>query len=676
MASSPSSPKSHASGNSSFSNSRASLPSNLPYSPGGGTPALPPPSSGWNSVEDRLSIFRALFIVESAVLVGAIIIGYLEDLTAVDALYWAATVITTVGYGDIALSQSKSRGLTILYVFVSLGFVTFAFERLQTLVLKNLETSIIAHVNNESAALQTKAGTKYLKLIYSFVSVVAFILVGMAVFMYHEGWSVSDAFFFCVVTLTSVGYGDIFPRSPRGRLFCFFYMITGTIVVGFAISNIVTSALSGRSSVKMWRDLSKHDRRSHRLQQLRQMSGSRDPDSFNLASAGGVPEDAEELHDGEGAGDEELGRSRRLMTSPKVFPAPLDSGFRSGGSSGHSPRHLSPTLATMVVSIMSRRVSTSSSIVVPDDMNVAVRLRLLFRVTYVKLKKLAVRASKVLQSYFVVTVFWLNCLFVGLLVSQAEGWSYLDGVYFMVVTTCTIGYGDLYPHKTYVRVLFAFYMLFAIAGVSLAISHLQSAMVERQMKALTNRVPPAPSRFNSTFTAFWKYRLLIQDASLWILFLLVGAGFYSLSEGWSYADALYFVVISLATIGFGDFAPWTTRGKLVTIFYLPVGLVLAGGVIARASMIMESDNIEKSVEVVAQAKKSVLQRALATKLGYLRVRMKQREVGRSRHLDHQSRRLAAAEGASPGTLSDSLTSSGPRVRLGRVLVSLQEEALD
>ena len=38
------------------------------------------------------------------------------------------------------------------------------------------------------------------------------------------------------------------------------------------------------------------------------------------------------------------------------------------------------------------------------------------------------------------------------------------------------------------------------------------------------------------------------------LFLLPAYGFHYL-EGWSYADSIYFTVISLTTIGFGDFSP-------------------------------------------------------------------------------------------------------------------------
>lgn len=47
---------------------------------------------------------------------------------------------------------------------------------------------------------------------------------------------------------------------------------------------------------------------------------------------------------------------------------------------------------------------------------------------------------------------------------------------------------------------------------------------------------------------------------------------YHFLEGWSYVDSLYFSVITLTTIGYGDFSPQTDAGKLFTIFYIIIGL--------------------------------------------------------------------------------------------------------
>ena len=59
--------------------------------------------------------------------------------------------------------------------------------------------------------------------------------------------------------------------------------------------------------------------------------------------------------------------------------------------------------------------------------------------------------------------------------------------------------------------------------------------------------------------------------------LLIGTFAYHWLEGWSYLDSLYFCVISLATIGYGDLAPTTPEARLFTIFYVinGIGILLA-----------------------------------------------------------------------------------------------------
>jgi voltage-gated potassium channel len=54
--------------------------------------------------------------------------------------------------------------------------------------------------------------------------------------------------------------------------------------------------------------------------------------------------------------------------------------------------------------------------------------------------------------------------------------------------------------------------------------------------------------------------------------LIVGVAFYTVFEGWSVADALYFSAMSLATVGYGDIVPDTTIGKLFTVVYVLVGI--------------------------------------------------------------------------------------------------------
>ncbi len=56
------------------------------------------------------------------------------------------------------------------------------------------------------------------------------------------------------------------------------------------------------------------------------------------------------------------------------------------------------------------------------------------------------------------------------------------------------------------------------------------------------------------------------------ILLTAGTIFYWREEGWSILDSLYFSVITLTTIGYGDMAPTSSASKVFTIVYVLIGL--------------------------------------------------------------------------------------------------------
>jgi voltage-gated potassium channel len=54
--------------------------------------------------------------------------------------------------------------------------------------------------------------------------------------------------------------------------------------------------------------------------------------------------------------------------------------------------------------------------------------------------------------------------------------------------------------------------------------------------------------------------------------LVSGTIFYSTVEGWSLLDSMYFSVITLATVGYGDLHPSTPVSKIFTMLYVVIGI--------------------------------------------------------------------------------------------------------
>ena len=69
------------------------------------------------------------------------------------------------------------------------------------------------------------------------------------------------------------------------------------------------------------------------------------------------------------------------------------------------------------------------------------------------------------------------------------------------------------------------------------------------------------------FTSKLKITLVV----LFIIFIIGTFGFHII-EGWSFVDSFYTTIITLTTVGYGDFTPRTAEGKIFAVFIIIFGV--------------------------------------------------------------------------------------------------------
>jgi voltage-gated potassium channel Kch len=67
------------------------------------------------------------------------------------------------------------------------------------------------------------------------------------------------------------------------------------------------------------------------------------------------------------------------------------------------------------------------------------------------------------------------------------------------------------------------------------------------------------------------HQLVLALFSVNLLLVSLSSVIYVHLEGWDFTDALYFSVITISTVGYGDLTPVTAAGKLFTSGYIFVG---------------------------------------------------------------------------------------------------------
>ena len=84
------------------------------------------------------------------------------------------------------------------------------------------------------------------------VSLVGIIMLGTAFFHYAEGWSWLDSYFFTVITISTVGYGDLVPVTPLGMIGTTVFIFVGLGIFVVAIQQFALFHMKKREEHTEW----------------------------------------------------------------------------------------------------------------------------------------------------------------------------------------------------------------------------------------------------------------------------------------------------------------------------------------------------------------------------------------------------------------------------------------
>ncbi|RMY05659.1 hypothetical protein D0868_06285 [Hortaea werneckii] len=105
--------------------------------------------------------------------------------------------------------------------------------------------------------------------------------------------------------------------------------------------------------------------------------------------------------------------------------------------------------------------------------------------------------------------------------------------------------------------------------------------------------------YSSEFKLSLAQRSLMLQTILFLAYVLAAGGVYARVEGWDFLNSVYYIIVTLFTIGFGDFSPETHTGRSL---YFPMsvgGIIFVGLIIANIrSLVLESTSVKVSTRLV------------------------------------------------------------------------------
>ncbi|XP_026673626.1 TWiK family of potassium channels protein 9-like isoform X1 [Ceratina calcarata] len=200
-----------------------------------------------------------------------------ERWSVLQAVFFASTVLTTIGYGNVVPSTNSGRLFCILFAFIGIpltliviadwgklfasGVVKIGLAVKSRIPFSFSFSCVPANVTGRRSlgkVLVDSSGFKYLQSLYIFflgafaaiVLLFLYLACGAGMFMlWEDDWNFFDGFYFCFVTMTTIGFGDLVPKKPKYTLLCTLY-----ILVGLALTSTIIE-LVRRQYAQSWRRL-------------------------------------------------------------------------------------------------------------------------------------------------------------------------------------------------------------------------------------------------------------------------------------------------------------------------------------------------------------------------------------------------------------------------------------
>jgi len=218
-------------------------------------------------------------------------------------------------------------------------------------------------------------------------------------------------------------------------------------------------------------------------------------------------------------------------------------------------------------------------------------------------------------------------IFGAIFLKLTEGWHTVTSFYVCMQIITTIGYGDVVPGSSGTRIFMIFYVLCIVCFVAGVLNDVGGIIAEKETSLVTSALKDIASRQKISKvhakSPFYGYHLdnLVGAFIIFIVFALFGMFFYggfercSCSYGTTrannyenctevangtalngavypytncqedqgqtktYLDAFYMSIITMTTVGFGDFYPASKFGRWLAILWMFLGVLSTGNLV-------------------------------------------------------------------------------------------------
>uniref|UniRef100_A0A3Q3JEY3 Potassium channel domain-containing protein n=1 Tax=Monopterus albus TaxID=43700 RepID=A0A3Q3JEY3_MONAL len=145
------------------------------------------------------------------------------------SFFFAGTVVTTIGYGNLSPSTVSGQVFCVLYALCGIP-LNLAF-------LKQLGKCLTIHLGHLERRMVSIVPHKALAVSLFFITgSLLFLVIPSLLFSYVEGWTFGEGFYYAFITLSTIGFGDYVVGNDPGKEYISLYRSLAGIWIIFALA--------------------------------------------------------------------------------------------------------------------------------------------------------------------------------------------------------------------------------------------------------------------------------------------------------------------------------------------------------------------------------------------------------------------------------------------------------
>ncbi|XP_032222964.2 TWiK family of potassium channels protein 7 isoform X2 [Nematostella vectensis] len=156
-----------------------------------------------------------------------------------NAMFFATTIVTTIGYGNLAPVTTGGRMFCIIYALIGIPLTLMLLAVVSTVIVQKLNDAcayVVGYIRKnfyKGYEFEAASGEINAPVWLALPIIFVFLTLMSSVYCALEGWDFGTSLYFIFITFTTIGFGDVVPKSRAG-----IWINTTLLYVGLSVVSI------------------------------------------------------------------------------------------------------------------------------------------------------------------------------------------------------------------------------------------------------------------------------------------------------------------------------------------------------------------------------------------------------------------------------------------------------